>query len=121
MTARSPYRRCGGEGVTGVRVRVDRPTGPVRLEGRLDVHTVADVRRVLHAAVDHGVGDLVVDLSGLELVDATGLGMLVATHRRAVRAGRRLVLRGVPERVQRLLVVTRLHRVLHVEPHPAIG
>ena len=84
--------------------------------GALDVTTVPDARAVLHDAVDRGNGDLIVDLSGVDSVDATGLGVLVGTHRRAQRVSRRLVLRGVPPRIHRLLTVTRLHRVIPSEP-----
>ncbi|OUC85450.1 STAS domain-containing protein [Streptosporangium minutum] len=87
----------------------------VSVGNRLDVGTVAGVRPRLHDAVDSGHGDLVVDLSGLEMIDATGLGVLVGTHRRALAAERRLILRGVPPRVMRVLAVTRLNRVLTVE------
>ncbi|MGW4473538.1 STAS domain-containing protein [Nonomuraea sp. NPDC004354] len=82
---------------------------------RLDVGTVSGVRPRLHGAVDSGRGDLIVDLSRLEMIDATGLGVLVGTHRRALSADRRLVLRGVPPRIMRVLAVTRLNRVLRVE------
>jgi anti-anti-sigma factor len=84
----------------------------VALSGRLGAASVADARDALHHALDDGDGDLVVDLADVELVDATGLGLLLGTHRRADRAGRRLVLRGVPDRIERLLVATRLSRVL---------
>ncbi|MFF5211343.1 STAS domain-containing protein [Streptosporangium sp. NPDC000396] len=87
----------------------------VSVGNRLDVGTVAGVRPRLHDAVDSGDGDLIVDLSGLEMIDATGLGVLVGTHRRALGAGRRLILRGVPPRIMRVLAVTRLNRVLTVE------
>ncbi|ACZ84672.1 STAS domain-containing protein [Streptosporangium roseum] len=87
----------------------------VSVGNRLDVGTVAGVRPRLHDAVDSGRGDLIVDLSGLEMIDATGLGVLVGTHRRALAAERRLILRGVPPRVMRVLAVTRLNRVLTVE------
>jgi anti-anti-sigma factor len=49
----------------------------------LDVRSVAEVRDALHAAIDAGDGDLVVDVSGVELVDAAGLGVLVGADRRA--------------------------------------
>jgi anti-sigma B factor antagonist len=88
----------------------------VVLVGELDVTTVPDARAVLHAAVDRGEGDLVVDLGSVDVIDATGLGVIVGTHRRAQRAGRRLVLRTVPPRIQRLLTVTRLSRVIPTEP-----
>ncbi|MFJ4898849.1 STAS domain-containing protein [Streptomyces sp. NPDC088727] len=86
--------------------------------GRLDVRSAADARTVLHSALDDGVGDLVLDLTELDSWDATGLGVIMGAHRRAGRAGRagrRLVLRGVPPQMQRLLVATRLHRILAIE------
>ena len=54
--------------------------------GRLDVRTAADARTVLHAAVDNGVGDLVLNLTDLESWDATGLGVIMGAHRRAGRS-----------------------------------
>ncbi len=84
----------------------------IGLSGKLDVHAAADVRNALVDAVAAGSGELVLDLSALEAVDATGLGVLVGAHRRAQRAGRTLVLVDVPVPVARLLFVTRLDRVL---------
>ncbi|HET7475767.1 MAG TPA: STAS domain-containing protein [Dermatophilaceae bacterium] len=84
--------------------------------GRLDVHTVADVRRMLHEALDdpaHGSGDLLLHLSGAEVYDATGLGVVVGLHHRARRLGRRVVLLDASPRLERLLRSTRLHRVFH--------
>ena len=54
------------------------------------------MRAALHRAIDAGTGDLVVDLTQVELVDATGLGVLLGAHRRAKQQGRRLVLRDAP-------------------------
>lgn len=93
----------------------------LRLGPRLDATTVADARRQLHAEIELGSGDLVVDLAEVAILDAAGLGMLVAAHRRAAAAGRRLVLRSVPPPVARLLAMTRLHRVLNVERPPALA
>ena len=87
----------------------------IALSGRLDVSAVSDVRQALHEAIDSGSGDLVVDLSGVELVDATGLGVLLGADRRAKLAGRRIVLRDAGPRVRRILRVTRLHRVLTLD------
>jgi anti-sigma B factor antagonist len=86
------------------------------LSGRLDVRTATDVREALHRAIDAGAGDLVVDVSGVDLVDATGLGVLLGAHRRASQAGRRIVLRDASPRLVRILRLTRLHRVFTVEP-----
>ncbi|WP_345711685.1 STAS domain-containing protein [Kineococcus glutinatus] len=97
----------------------EQPGRLVRLHGRLDVHSVPDVREALHRAVDGGTGDLVAGLGDAHIADATGLGVLVGAHRRAQRQGRRLVLDDVPPPVLRLLRVTRLYRVLPLAPVPA--
>ena len=89
-------------------------TNEIVLSGRLDVSTVHEVRGALHAAIDAGSGDLVVDMRDVEMLDPTGLGMLVGAHRRAGRAGRRLVLRNLGPQLERLLRVSRLNRILVV-------
>ncbi len=84
----------------------------VRLTGRFEAIAAGAVRERLHAAVAAGSGRLLVDLSGVDSIDATGLGVLVGTQRLAERSGRSLALWGTPERLARLLRVTRLDRVL---------
>jgi anti-anti-sigma factor len=84
----------------------------LHLEGVLDVRSTADVRLALYEALDAGEGDLVLDLSGVPSLDTTGLGLIVGAHRRAGRRERRLVLAGVTPDVHRVLVLTRLHRIL---------
>src|SRR5688500_9001521 len=91
-------------------------TNEVRMSGTLDVSTVHDVRLALHAALDDGAADVFVDPREVEVLDATGLGMLVGAHRRAARTGRRLVLRILSPQLVRLLRVSRLDRILVVEP-----
>jgi anti-sigma B factor antagonist len=87
----------------------------VRLTGLLDVRSVRDVREELNELIDASDGAIIVDLAEVDAIDATGLGLLVATHRRAHLLGRQLVLRHPAPSVIRILAVTRLHRILHVE------
>lgn len=89
--------------------------GVLVLSGRLDARRAGTARDALHAALDEGAGRLVVDLCDVDLVDMTGLGVLVGAHRRARLDGRELVLRGTPPRVARLLARTRLDRVIALE------
>jgi anti-sigma B factor antagonist len=87
----------------------------VRLSGYLDVRSVGDVRQQLNDLIDTTAGDIVVDLEAVDAMDATGLGLLVAAHRRVDRLGRNLVLRHPVPSVVRILAVTKLSRVLHIE------
>jgi anti-anti-sigma factor len=93
----------------------------MRLSGRLDGTASENVRDSLHVALMTGSGPLFVDLSEVQLIDATGLGVLVGAHRLANRLGRRLVLCGVPPRLRRILLVTRLDRVLTIESQPVVA
>ncbi|MFE0130587.1 STAS domain-containing protein [Streptomyces sp. NPDC059037] len=94
------------------------------------MESATHVREVLHSALNDGTGDLVLNLSGLTFCDATGLGVIMGAHRRAGRLGRRLILQDVPRHLERVLVMTRLNRILEMEssategdgsPHPALG
>lgn len=87
----------------------------VKVGPYLDVRSVAAVRTTLTAVQDAAAGDVVLDMSALEVIDAAGLGMLAAAHVRAERSGHRLILRGCSKELRRVLAVTRLNRVLHLE------
>jgi anti-anti-sigma factor len=84
------------------------------LDGRLDGRSTALVREHLHALM-RGDCDVVVDLSRVESVDATGLGVLAAAGKQLADDGRRLVLRGAPARLRRVLAFTRVRSLLMVE------
>lgn len=92
----------------------------VYLAGRVDVRSAADLRLDLHAIIAGGTGDLLLHLGDVEIGDATGLGVLLESHRRARREGRRLVLASITPRTARLLRAARLHRVFHLAA-PAAG
>ena len=101
---------------------IEMAPGEFKLSGRVDVTSVADLRTELRKAVDSA--SPLADVPGatirfevheLELVDAAGLGALVAAHRRAGRAGLGFSLVNVPDRLSRLLFLSRLYRVLNVE------
>ena len=91
----------------------------VIIEGRLDVHTVPDIRDAIHAVIIQGPGELRLHLGDAEIGDATGLGVIVHLHRRATRADRRLLLVDASDRTTRLLRGCRLERLI-VPRHPAL-
>ena len=86
------------------------------LPERLDATTVHELRDALALAMDAAPGaEVVVDVSLVRFVDSVGLGLMLATHRACRTSGRRLVLAHPSPALLRLLAVTRLHRVLHVD------
>jgi anti-anti-sigma factor len=88
----------------------------VAISGRIDVHSVPDVRLLLHEVIDTGTGDIHLRLGDAEIGDSTGLGVLVEAFNRARRAGRRLAVVDMTARTERLLRASRLDRALVQRP-----
>ena len=88
------------------------------LAGDLDVHSAPLVQQAVASAAGEGASDVVLDLAGVTFIDSSGVGVLVACHKRTEAAGARLVLRSPSPRIARLLEVTTLDRVLTVEGPP---
>jgi anti-anti-sigma factor len=104
----------GERGLELVR-HVDGSRTTLVLDGDLDVQSAPLVQQAVAAAVREGAGDVVVDLRNVSFIDSSGLGVLIACHKRARRESCRLVLRAPSHRVARLLAVTTLDRVLDIE------
>jgi anti-sigma B factor antagonist len=77
------------------------------LRGELDLATSALLERELDAAEAARPTRLVVDLSGLEFIDSSGLSALVRARERASQNGHQLSLRQGPRVVERLFELTR--------------
>jgi anti-sigma B factor antagonist len=88
-----------------------------KLTGSLDLATSPSVRAALLEETGEGKKhDVIVDLTGLEFLDSTGLGALIGAQRRALEnsAEVRLVVSEGP--IARLLNITGLVRVFGVYP-----
>jgi anti-sigma B factor antagonist len=57
----------------------------------------------------------VIDLSGLEFIDSTGLSQLLSAHTRAESDGRELVFLQGPPPVEKILRLTGLNEILTFE------
>jgi anti-sigma B factor antagonist len=78
----------------------------VTLQGELDLEHAYTFDEELRGIEQERPPCIVLDLRGLGFVDSSGIGRLLAAHRRARRDGRRLVLvRGGPG-IQRLLALS---------------
>jgi anti-sigma B factor antagonist len=77
----------------------------VRVAGELDVATAEALRHELHRAERTDAARIVLDLSGLEFVDASGVHVVLEADARSRADGGRLTLLGGPEHVQRVFVM----------------
>jgi anti-sigma B factor antagonist len=92
--------------------------GPTELSvaGEVDLATSPELKRVLFEALDAGLRDLRLNMAAVELIDATGIGVLVSASNRAQSEGGRISVRAPSPAVRRVLVAVDLDGVIQVEP-----
>ena len=84
--------------------------------GEVDLATAAS----FGAAIDQGIqqaGKVVLDLSGVTFMDSSGLNVLVAAAGPG-RATDSVLIRKAPRSIHRLLSITGLDEVIHIEGEP---
>jgi len=81
------------------------------------VEDSASVREKLIALLDEGVYNLTLDLSGLDYVDSSGLGVLISIHKRCLQKGGKMTITGLRGMVEELFKLTRLDLVFNVAAH----
>ena len=84
----------------------------VRLNGRLDLLSAADVKGRLAQVVALGDRRVVVDLKEVPFVDSSGLGALIGGLKAARQAGGDLRIARPAQQAQTILELTTLNRVL---------
>ncbi len=99
--------RAGGENRLLMVRRLHRPSGPVALEGRLDLRASTVVHQRVSTALAAAGGSLVLDLGAVEFIDSSGLAVLADLHREAGRMGGRLAIVAPEGPARRIFTLTR--------------
>jgi anti-sigma B factor antagonist len=88
----------------------------VELRGAIDVGCALLLKTVFEEVMQHGVRHLVVDLSEVEFVDSSGLGVFVAAHRIARSRGSSLTLCAPRPQVRKVFQLTKTDKVFAIAP-----
>jgi anti-sigma B factor antagonist len=94
----------------------------VAVFGELDLATVGKVEAAIDKAIAEP-GEVVIDLRACGFVDSTGIATLVKAALRLDEQDRRLLVKGVKERVMRILELTGLTAMenIAIEPERSPG
>ncbi|WP_419924450.1 STAS domain-containing protein [Candidatus Poriferisocius sp.] len=82
--------------------------------GEIDMATAPRFRQRLLALISTGAQNVVIDLTEVDFIDSTGLGVLMGAAKRVRSAGGDIRLVSVGSRLADLIELTRLDRVLDV-------
>jgi anti-sigma B factor antagonist len=97
----------------------DSPDGPVlSVQGEVDVYTCPSLREELYRLIDGGAARVVVDLSGMDFIDSSGLGVFVGALKRIreLSPDRTLELRNLPPAARKVFDITGLTDVFGIAP-----
>lgn len=86
----------------------------VNLAGSMYVEDSAELREQLLDYITQGYCTFVIEMGNLDYIDSSGLGVLVAINKRALKMGGRMILVGLKGVVKELFELTRLDRVFEI-------
>jgi anti-sigma B factor antagonist len=86
----------------------------VEVQGEVDLYTAPQLREKLTGLTEGGRSRIAVDLSGVEFLDSTGLGVLIVGLKRCRERDGSLALVGPREPVHKVLAITGLDKVFPI-------
>jgi anti-sigma B factor antagonist len=97
----------------------EKPRG-VSIQGRINIDTSSEMRRMIAEALRSIPPVVTVDFSGVTYLDTSGLATLLEASRIARQQGTRLVVAGLHDQPRELLHFTQIDHLLEIagpEPH----
>ncbi|MEZ4733179.1 MAG: STAS domain-containing protein [Caldilineaceae bacterium] len=89
----------------------------IKISGRIDTHSAYRLRQQLLLAADGSAKNIVVDLSGVDFIDSSGLAAIVQGMKQCRTGGGDLRLCETPPSIRMVLELTRLDQALHMFPN----
>lgn len=87
----------------------------VSLSGDVDAFTGPKAKEAIMTSVETpGVAVVVVDLSQVEYMDSTGIGIFIGVMKECKQVGCDLVVQNLPSRVERLFRITGLYDLVSI-------
>lgn len=96
-------------------MQTERDRVQIRLSGPIHVRDAGKLRNLLLAQLEKGCCHFVIDVARVDLIDSSGLGVLIQVQQKAASAGGGMKLTGVTGVVKEVLELSRLDRVFTIE------
>jgi len=85
----------------------------VRLSGEIDHHSAPALRARLDALIERErPARLILDFAEVELMDSSGIGLILGRYRKLKRRGARLCVQNVSPRIDTVLQLAGLYQVI---------
>ena len=86
----------------------------ISISGEVDLYTASALKEMTYEVLDTGVSNIILDMTGLDFMDSSGLGVLVGTLKRVRSAGGSLWLICDRDNLLKIFRLTGLDKVFTI-------
>lgn len=87
----------------------------INLEGELDVSTADKLKEYLHKLADEHILDMKLNLSNLDYIDSTGLGVMIGVLKKIKSEEKEICIINPKSNVKKIFTITGLDKIFKVE------
>ena len=87
----------------------------VTLEGELDVSTADKLKEYLHKLADEQIIDIKIDLTNLDYIDSTGLGVMIGVLKKLKAEEKEIYIINPKSNVKKIFTITGLDKIFKME------
>jgi len=102
-----------------VNLRQSENVSLVDVQGRLTSFEARAFRDAIHGLLDQGHSNIILNLTGLQYLDSSGIGELVRNYLSVIKKGGAMKVVGLAPKVEEILKVTQLYQVFPEFPDEA--
>ena len=85
------------------------------MSGLLDLACANNLKEELYKAVEEKFADVVIDMTDLEYIDSTGIGVLVGLMKKLRTDGKDIKISNAKDNVKRIFKITGLDQIINME------
>ncbi len=94
---------------------VDNDFWNISLQGELDVSTADKLKEHLHSLADKKIMDMKINLTNLEYIDSTGLGVMIGILKKLKISNKEIYIINPKSNVKKIFTITGLDKIFKVE------
>lgn len=87
----------------------------ISLQGELDVSTADKLKEYLHSLADKKIIDMKINLTNLEYIDSTGLGVMIGILKKLKISDKEIYIINPKSNVKKIFTITGLDKIFKVE------
>lgn len=87
----------------------------ISLKGEIDLDTAEQFRSELKKVTEQKIMDIVIDMSQLDYIDSSGLGILIGTLKRLKTQNKGIYLNSLKDNVKKVFTITGLDKIFLME------